>query len=200
VRTFETVGQTELADRPGSFAPELREALREAGLAGADVVVGVEPTLPRIAGDELGAVCPRALLRDATEAIESARRLKTAREVELLRRAVSVADTGQQRLVELAERLRPGRPCSDVWKAVRDTLGRFGIPIAHCAGHEIGVAVNERPRCLPYDATPIEPDMVFAVEAGAYAGPGGAVGARSERMALVTAGGPEILSAFSWGA
>jgi Xaa-Pro aminopeptidase len=58
--------------------------------------------------------------------------------------------------------------------------------------------VNEPPRLLPFDETPIEPGMVFAVEAGAYAGPGGAVGARSEKLALVTEAGPELLSGFPW--
>jgi Xaa-Pro aminopeptidase len=41
--------------------------------------------------------------------------------------------------------------------------------------------------------------MVFAVEPGAYAGPGGSFGARSEKMVLVTESGPEILSQFIWG-
>jgi hypothetical protein len=40
--------------------------------------------------------------------------------------------------------------------------------------------------------------MVFAVEAGAYDGPGGAFGARAEKIALVTDVEPEILSAFDW--
>ncbi len=40
--------------------------------------------------------------------------------------------------------------------------------------------------------------MVFALEAGAYAGPGGVVGAPSEKVVLVTEGAPEILSTFPW--
>jgi Xaa-Pro aminopeptidase len=94
--------------------------------------------------------------------------------------------------------LRPGRRCLDAWNAVRDAFARHGFPIAHYAGHQVGASVNERPRLLPFDDTPIEPGMVFAVEAGAYDGPGGAFGARAEKIALVTDVEPEILSAFDW--
>jgi Xaa-Pro aminopeptidase len=88
--------------------------------------------------------------------------------------------------------------CREVWGVVRDTFARHGFPMAHYAGHQIGTSVNERPRLLPFDDTAIEAGMVFAVEAGAYEGPGGRFGARSEKVALVTESGPEILSAFLW--
>jgi Xaa-Pro aminopeptidase len=52
---------------------------------------------------------------------------------------------------------------------------------------------------VPYDNTPIEAGMVFSVEPGAYQGPGGTFGARSEKMVLVKNSGPEILSTFAWG-
>ena len=54
-------------------------------------------------------------------------------------------------------------------------------------------------RLEPYDHTPIEPGMVFSVEPGAYQGPGGTFGARSEKIVLVKESGPEILSTFAWG-
>ena len=75
----------------------------------------------------------------------------------------------------------------------------IGLPMAHYAGHQIGVTVNELPRLVPYDHSLIEPGMVFSVEPGAYQGKGGTFGARSEKMVLVTASGPEILSTFEWG-
>ena len=75
----------------------------------------------------------------------------------------------------------------------------FGLPMAHYAGHQIGVSVNELPRLVPYDQTPIEAGMVFSVEPGAYQGPGQSFGARSEKMVLVTPTGPEVLSTFAWG-
>jgi Xaa-Pro aminopeptidase/Xaa-Pro dipeptidase len=95
--------------------------------------------------------------------------------------------------------LRPGAKASDAYRAAEEVFASHGLPVAHYAGHQIGVTVNELPRLVPYDDTVIEPGMVFAVEPGAYEGPGGTFGARSEKMVLVTATGPEILSEFSWG-
>jgi Xaa-Pro dipeptidase len=95
--------------------------------------------------------------------------------------------------------LRPGKLASDAADAARDAFARHGLPMAHYTGHGIGAAVNEAPRLVAYDRTPIEAGMVFAVEPGAYAGEGGTTGARTEKMVLVTADGPEVLSQFSWG-
>ena len=81
---------------------------------------------------------------------------------------------------------------------MRATLEAHGIPMSHYAGHQVGAGVNEPPRLVPYAAETIEAGMVFALEAGAYEGPGGAIGARAEKVALVTETGPEILSAFPW--
>jgi Xaa-Pro aminopeptidase len=95
--------------------------------------------------------------------------------------------------------LRPGALASDAAAAAEAAFARFGLPMAHYAGHQVGVTVNELPRLVPYDQTLIEPGMVFSVEPGAYQGPGGTFGARSEKMVLVTPSGPEILSSFAWG-
>lgn len=95
--------------------------------------------------------------------------------------------------------LRPGNRASDAFEAARAALAHHGLPVAHYAGHGIGACVNELPRLVPHDQTRIESGMVFAVEPGAYAGQGGSTGARTEKMVLVTPGGPEILSQFAWG-
>lgn len=95
--------------------------------------------------------------------------------------------------------LRPGKLASDAWTAAETAFQQHGLPTAHYAGHQIGVVVNELPRLVAYDHTPIEAGMVFSVEPGAYEGPGGSFGARSEKMVLVTPSGPEILSTFEWG-
>ena len=81
----------------------------------------------------------------------------------------------------------------------RSRVRQNGLPMAHYAGHQIGVSVNELPRLVPYDHSSIEAGMVFAVEPGAYQGEDGRFGARSEKMVLVTESGPEILSTFAWG-
>ena len=95
--------------------------------------------------------------------------------------------------------LKPGAKASDAANAAEAAFARHGLPMAHYAGHQIGVSVNELPRLVPYDHSVIEPGMVFSVEPGAYQGKAGTFGARSEKMVLVTASGPEILSTFAWG-
>jgi Xaa-Pro aminopeptidase len=95
--------------------------------------------------------------------------------------------------------LRPGRLASDAWRAAEGAFHSFGLAPAHYAGHQIGVVVNELPRLVVYDHTPIQAGMVFSVEPGVYEGAGGSFGARSEKMVLVKQSGPEILSDFAWG-
>ncbi len=95
--------------------------------------------------------------------------------------------------------LKPGAKASDAANAAEAAFAKHGLPMAHYAGHQIGVSVNELPRLVPYDHSVIEPGMVFSVEPGAYQGKDGTFGARSEKMVLVTASGPEILSTFTWG-
>jgi Xaa-Pro aminopeptidase len=95
-------------------------------------------------------------------------------------------------------RLRPGASCSEPSDAIRETLERAGLAPAHYAGHQVGTSPNEPPRLLPFADERIEPGMVYAVEAGAYAGPGGTIGARCEKVALVTEDEPEVLSSFTW--
>jgi Xaa-Pro aminopeptidase len=96
------------------------------------------------------------------------------------------------------EQLRPGRVASDAHEAARAALAADGFEPFHYTGHQIGTTVNEDPRLVSYDHTPIEPGMVFSVEPGAYGGDLG-TGARCERVVVVHEDGPEILSRFRWG-
>jgi len=95
--------------------------------------------------------------------------------------------------------LRPGVRCCDVDAAVRAAFARHGFEVAHYSGHQIGATVNERPRVVSYDPTPVEPGMVFCFEPGVYAGAGGGTGARVEKMVLVTDSGCEVMNQFPWG-
>jgi Xaa-Pro aminopeptidase len=95
--------------------------------------------------------------------------------------------------------LRPGAKASDAAAAAEKAFASHGLPMAHYAGHQIGVTVNELPRLVPYDHSKIEPGMVFCVEPGAYQGIDGDFGSRSEKMVLVREDGPEVLSKFEWG-
>jgi Xaa-Pro aminopeptidase len=97
-----------------------------------------------------------------------------------------------------AAELRPGRVASDAHAAAAAAFAAYGLEPAHYTGHQIGVTVNEDPRLVPYDHTPIEAGMVFSVEPGAYGGELG-TGSRCERVVLVRDDGPEILSRFPWG-
>ena len=96
------------------------------------------------------------------------------------------------------ERLRPGYVARDADEAARAAFATHGLEPRHYTGHQIGVTVNEDPRLVSYDSTPIEPGMVFSVEPGAYGGDLG-TGARCERVVIVHEDGPEIVSRFRWG-
>ncbi len=302
VTSYDSLGHFEELQPVASFGNALRSTLQAAGLAGRRAVLGVEPSLPLLAQQVIAADFPELEFRDASPALEQARKIKTEREIGLLREAALVASAAQTRLLELARSssapgsdvdvwvellrametrtgrhlivtgelvtgprtaqlapggpvgrrvetgdaalldisprvdgywadctntvvfgaepsaeqrryfdaardsceaamatLRPGAKCSDAAEAVRSTMKRYGLPVAHYTGHEIGTSVNERPRLVVYDDTVIEPGMVFCVEPGAYAGEGGPAGARAEKTVLVTEGGPEIISQFEWG-
>ena len=93
--------------------------------------------------------------------------------------------------------LVPGRRANDAEQAAREALQASGVTAVHYAGHQIGCSVNEPPRLVPHDETVIEAGMVFAVEPGGYDATL-KVGARSEKMVLVTEDGPEVLSRFAW--
>ena len=300
---FDTFDSFQPTDSAASFVDCVRQALRAAGLAHAPATLGVEArSLPFAVVRLLQAEFPNLTLIEAAPALQEARRLKTAREIRLLRQAAHVADVGHITLGELAQSagasefdlwaeitsrmfqavghevpvtgelvtgertrtveypngprnritqpgdaalmdisqridgywsdctnthiiggveptpeqrryakasqaaceaamnaLRPGALACDAFAAAERAFQSFGLQSAHYAGHQIGVVVNELPRLVPYDQSVIEADMVFSVEPGVYQGPTGNFGARSEKMVLVTASGPEVLSQFNWG-
>ncbi len=98
-----------------------------------------------------------------------------------------------------AEMLRPGKQAKDAFIAANAAFEKHGLKIGHYAGHQIGVAVNEAPRLVPYDETPIRAGMVFSIEPGAYEGEHGDTGARMEKSVIVHESGPEIICDFEWG-
>ncbi len=98
-----------------------------------------------------------------------------------------------------ADQLRPGKQAKDAFMAANAAFEKHGLKIGHYAGHQIGVAVNEAPRLVPYDETPIQAGMVFSIEPGAYEGEHGDTGARMEKSVIVHESGPEIICDFEWG-
>lgn len=304
VLAFDTFDSFAATSSEQSYLAQLEVALRRAGLYGSRATLGVEKrALPLAVSEWLAANCPGIRLSDVRAGLEHARRIKTAREVELIRRAAKITDIGSATLRQLArtpgldefemwgamrgamdraagreipvvgelvtgartavvaypggpharetqrgdgvvtdisvrapggywadiantfivgaveptahqkkfvrasreafeaavECLRPGKRASDVFYAAERALGQHGLEMAHYAGHQVGVTVNEPPLLVPYDDTPLEAGMVFSVEPGAYEGAGGSFGARHERTVLVTTTGPELLSQFQWG-
>jgi Xaa-Pro aminopeptidase len=136
---------------------------------------------PRV--DGYWADCTNTVVFDREPTVEQRRYFEAAREA---------CEVG-------IDALRPGRRACDVEAAIRATLERHGFPVAHYSGHQVGAGLNETPRLVRYDTSTLEAGMVFAVEPGAYAGEGGATGARAEVIVLVTESGPEVLSRFDWG-
>ena len=260
---FATLDTWDAPDPEGTYLAQLHQALRLAGAKAGRGTLGVElRSLPVVAARAIERALPGWDIVDAEPALRAARRTKTPREVDLLRRAAHLADVSHTTLAELVRESGrnelamfaeiglaisqaagrpvdlsgelvtgprtttveyPNGPHDRVTRpgdaALMDLSGRldgywfdctnthaaeaafttFDLPMAHYAGHQVGVTVNELPRLVPYDHTPIEPGMVFCVEPGAYQGPGGTFGTRSEKMVLVTETGPEILSTFAWG-
>lgn len=302
VRPFPTLDMTQLVDGTATFLAVLETALDDIGL-GHGTVVGIEP---RCLSERVAALlhdhAAQPHLIDATLALNHARRIKTPREIALIRRAVAAADAGQDALTMLcrgdavgmteidlftrvyaavhheagspvpivgelvsgprtgvvsypggprarsvrrgdtviqdisvrvagywadctntlvvaddptpeqrrywqaarraldacADALRPGATARVVAAAARRSFARDGFHVTPYCGHQIGASVNEPPRLLEYDQTVIEEGMVFAVEPGVYGGAETNLGARAERVMVVRAGGPEILSQFSW--
>src|SRR5262249_9607673 len=90
--------------------------------------------------------------------------------------------------------LRPGIRAGEVDRAVRDFLAAEGCTYPHHTGHGVGFAWHEEPRIVPGSDTVLEEGMVIALEPGAY---GEGWGLRVEKVAVVTANGPRVLSGHS---
>lgn len=89
--------------------------------------------------------------------------------------------------------IRPGVPCSEIDRKVRDFVDDAGYPVyPHHTGHGVGVSVHEEPRITPYNDTPLEENMVIMLEPGIYFP--GETGCRLEHGLLVTADGAEVLT------
>ncbi len=87
--------------------------------------------------------------------------------------------------------LRPGVRAAEIDAAARETFERAGGAYPHHTGHGLGTAWHEEPRVVPGSERVLEEGMVVALEPGAY---GEGWGVRVERVAVVGADGPEVLS------
>ena len=90
-------------DAAQSFRDTLSATLHTAGLSAARSKVGVEGhSLPLTAYRVLQDEFQNVQIAEAAAALDNARRVKTAREVDLVRRAVAVADAAQLELLRQA--------------------------------------------------------------------------------------------------
>jgi Xaa-Pro aminopeptidase len=91
--------------------------------------------------------------------------------------------------IELA---RPGvRACDlDALMRRRASEGRC-LPYTGAGGHGLGLDFHEMPRLTPRDRTILEPNMVLALEPGAYSE---SVAVRLEAVVVVVPGGCDVLS------
>jgi Xaa-Pro aminopeptidase len=89
--------------------------------------------------------------------------------------------------------IRPGVLCNEIDRHVRAFIEKTGYPVyPHHTGHGVGVSVHEEPRITPYNATPLEKNMVIMLEPGIYFP--GETSCRLEHGLLVTEDGAEVLT------
>lgn len=128
--------------------------------------------VPRLAG-YWGDSCATIALGDPPDEAAQAHRAAT----DALRRGI--------------ELLRPGVRAGEVDEVVRKAIADAGGSYPHHSGHGVGTAFHEAPRIVPGNDQVLEAGMIVALEPGVYAE---TWGLRTEHVALVTDGEPEILS------
>jgi Xaa-Pro dipeptidase len=91
-------------------------------------------------------------------------------------------------------KIRPGRPCSDVDKAVREVYAKHNLwdYWRHHTGHALGLLNHELPFFDAADHTIMRPGMVFSVEPGVFVP--GLGGFRHSDTVLITETGMEMIT------
>jgi Xaa-Pro dipeptidase len=94
------------------------------------------------------------------------------------------------------DKIRPGKPCSDVDKAVREVYEKHGLwdYWRHHTGHALGLLNHELPFFDSGDHSVMRPGMVFSVEPGIFVP--GLGGFRHSDTVLVTETGMEMLTYY----
>jgi Xaa-Pro aminopeptidase len=150
----------------GNFGEDGKDrALREGDL----LIVDIAPRVDGYWGDS----CNTHMLGEPTE--EQRRMLTVTRE------ALSMG----------TEAVRPGATAHAVDAIMRDHVARHFPAYPGSGGHGIGVDFHEPPRLMPAEQTPLESDMVIALEPGVYLEH---ACARLEHLVQVIPQGCEVLS------
>lgn len=92
--------------------------------------------------------------------------------------------------------MEPGKPCSEVDKAVRAYFDKHDLMSywRHHTGHTIGLRYHEGPFMDIGDETPMQPGMVFTIEPGLYAPELG--GFRHSDTVAITEDGIEMMTYY----
>lgn len=92
-----------------------------------------------------------------------------------------------------ADKIAPGVPLYDIWKAAHDVIRKAGYAkqFRHGLGHGIGLNIHESPNMSHRSKGELEPDQVVTVEPGIYLA--GIGGVRIEDDILVTAKGHRVM-------
>lgn len=147
---FDTFDSFQPTDSAASFVDCTRRALTAAGLAQTHARLGVQArSLPFAIVQLLQDEFPNLTLVEAAPALQEARRIKTAREIQLLRRASHVADVGHNTLAELAQQAGSGEFA--MWAEITSRMFQ-------AVGHEVPVTgelvTGERTRTVEYPNGP----------------------------------------------
>jgi Xaa-Pro aminopeptidase len=112
-----------------NYLDALRKVLRESGIGSTRKTIAIEEkSLPVAAYRLITAEYPNVTLIDAGPALQQARLVKTARELDLLRAAAEVNKAGHTALVEACK--RAGQSEFDMWSAVINAMEkRAGGPV-----------------------------------------------------------------------
>lgn len=104
-----------------NFIDVLRNVLKNAGIGSARITLAIEEkSLPAAAYRLIATEFPNCLMVDAQSALESARSIKTLRELDLLRAAAEVNRAGHTAL--LAQCQAAGKSEFDMWSAVINAM------------------------------------------------------------------------------
>jgi Xaa-Pro dipeptidase len=144
VVSFDTFDSFSAVNSEQSYLELIRSKLEEAGLKQASAVLGIEaPTFPHNMMSMLQVSFAGLRIADAIPSLQSARWIKTKREIRLLKQAAQIVDAGQQALVRLAERFDGGSEI-DLWKDIEHEMiraagGRITITGEFVTGDRIGI-------------------------------------------------------------
>ena len=127
LEVFSGFGHFEQVDAAQSYRDVLAATLQAAGATTRRCRIGVEPhSLPLTAHEVLARALPDLELGNADPSLQAARKVKTAREIELIRKAVAVADAAQNQLIRQSENW--GQSDLDAWDAL---LGKMERMVGH---------------------------------------------------------------------